>query len=57
VESIKCTLFLLEYFYMPTPIDYDAAIRAIVDAAPPLTDAQRDKLATLLADAELAEVA
>jgi hypothetical protein len=31
-------------------MDYEAAIMAIVDAAPPLTDAQRDKLAALLAD-------
>jgi hypothetical protein len=30
--------------------DYQAAIRAIVDAAPPLTQAQRDKLAVLLDD-------
>lgn len=30
--------------------DYDAAVQAVVDAAPPLTDAQLDKLATLLDD-------
>lgn len=30
--------------------DYDAAIKRIVDTAPPLTDVQRDKLATLLND-------
>lgn len=30
------------------PDDYDAVIRRIVDAAPPLSDAQRDKLANLL---------
>jgi hypothetical protein len=30
--------------------DYDPAIRAIVDAAPPLSDAQWDKLAALLDD-------
>jgi hypothetical protein len=31
-------------------VDYDTAIKRIVDAAPPLSDAQRDKLATLLDD-------
>jgi hypothetical protein len=34
-------------------VDYETAIKRIVDAAPPLSDAQRDKLATLLDDAEL----
>lgn len=29
--------------------DYEAAVKRIVDEAPPLSDAQRDKLATLLA--------
>jgi hypothetical protein len=38
-------------------VDYDTAIKRIVDAAPPLSDAQRDKLATLLDDAELRGVA
>jgi hypothetical protein len=30
--------------------DYDTAIKRIVDAAPPLSQAQRDRLATLLDD-------
>jgi hypothetical protein len=39
-------------------IDYDDAIRQIVDDAPPLSAAQRDRLATLLdADAEVGNVA
>jgi hypothetical protein len=33
-----------------TDQDYETAIKRIVDAAPPLTQAQRDRLAALLAD-------
>lgn len=37
--------------------DYEAAMRRIVDAAPPLSDAQRDKLAALLADDDVGAIA
>lgn len=32
--------------------DYEAAIKRIADAAPPLSQAQRDRLAVLLDDSE-----
>jgi len=35
--------------------DYDAAIKRIVDAAPPLSQAQRGKLMTLLNDSSTLE--
>ncbi len=35
-----------------TEAAYEAAIKRIVDAAPPLSDAQRDRLAMLLDDTE-----
>jgi hypothetical protein len=37
---------------LPLTDDYADAIRQIVDAAPPLSDEQRDRLATLLDGAD-----